>query len=96
LQKLRTELRERTFAHLYETGGMRRLHLNGRENVLKRLLVHAAGFNLKLVMRQMLRVGKLRQLQGLAAYFLGDLKHLPSLISAPFTLCSRSATVSAV
>lgn len=69
LQKLRTELTERTFAHLYETGGMRRVHLKGRENVLKRLLVHAAGFNLSLVMRQMLGVGKPRQLQGLKAYF---------------------------
>ena len=69
LQKLRTELTERTFAHLYETGGMRRLHLKGRENVLKRLLVHAAGFNLSLVMRQMLGFGKPRQLQDLAGCF---------------------------
>lgn len=69
LQKLRTELTERTFAHLYETGGMRRLHLKGRENVLKRLLVHAAGFNLSLVMRQMLGFGKPRQFQDLAGYF---------------------------
>ena len=33
-------------AHMYETGGMRRLHLRGRENILKRLLVHASAFNL--------------------------------------------------
>ena len=39
LQKTRSELRERSFAHLYETGGMRRLHLRGRDNILKRLLV---------------------------------------------------------
>jgi len=69
LQKLRTELTERTFAHMYETGGMRRLHLKGRENVLKRLLVHGAGFNLSLIMRQMLGVGKPRQLQGLRGHF---------------------------
>jgi transposase len=31
LQKLRSELTERTFAHLYETGGMRRVHLQGRK-----------------------------------------------------------------
>ena len=30
LQKLRSELTERSFAHLYETGGMRRVHLQGR------------------------------------------------------------------
>jgi transposase len=65
LQKKRTELGERSFAHLYETGGMRRLHLRGRENILKRLLVHGAGFNLALVMRSLVDVGKPRQLQGL-------------------------------
>jgi hypothetical protein len=43
---LRSELTERSFAHLYETGGMRRVHLRGRENILKRLLVHGAAFNL--------------------------------------------------
>src|SRR3954451_2949987 len=45
LQKRRSELTERSFAHLYETGGMRRLHLRGRDNILKRLLLHAAAFN---------------------------------------------------
>ena len=64
LQKLRSELTERSFAHLYETGGMRRVHLKGRENILKRLVVHAAGFNLGLLMRKMVGVGKPRRLQG--------------------------------
>lgn len=66
LQKLRCELTERSFAHLYETGGMRRVHLKDRENILKRLFIHAAGFNLALVMRKMFGVGKPRRLQGLA------------------------------
>src|SRR5205807_7466032 len=44
LQKLRSELAERSFAHLYETGGMRRVHLRGRINILKRLVVHGAAF----------------------------------------------------
>jgi transposase len=35
LQKDRSELIERSFAHLYETGGMRRVHLRGRDNILK-------------------------------------------------------------
>jgi len=33
---------------------MRRTHLRGHENILKRLLVHTAGFNLSLVLRQIL------------------------------------------
>jgi transposase len=65
LQKLRSELTERSFAHLYETGGMRRVHLRGRNNILKRLLVHGAAFNLSLILRKTLGVGKPRRLQGL-------------------------------
>src|ERR1019366_2917018 len=65
LQKLRSELTERSFAHLYETGGMRRVHLRGRDNILKRLLVHGAAFNLSLILRTALGVGKPRRLQGL-------------------------------
>ena len=40
LLRRRGELVERSFAHCYETGGMRRCHLRGRENILKRQLVH--------------------------------------------------------
>ena len=61
LQKKRAELIERSFAHTYETGGMRRLFLRGRDNALKRLLVHDAGFNLSLLLRASLGVGKPRQ-----------------------------------
>ena len=73
LQKLRGELTERSFAHLYETGGMRRVHLRGRDNILKRLSVHAGGFNLGLVMRKLIGVGKPRQLQGVCAQLLSAL-----------------------
>lgn len=41
---------ERSFAHCYDTGGMRRLHLRHRRNILKRQLIHVSGFNLGLVM----------------------------------------------
>ncbi len=61
LQKLRAELGEREFAHMYETGGMRRLHSRGRDNNLKRLVVHAAGFNLSLLMRALTGAGTPRQ-----------------------------------
>ena len=65
LQKMRSELTERSFAHLYETGGMRRVHLRGHENILKRLLIQGAAFNLSLILRKIIGVGKPRQLQGL-------------------------------
>src|SRR6266853_113666 len=67
LQRKRSELTERSMAHLYETGGMRRVHLKGRDNILKRLLVHAGGFNLALVMRKLVGIGKPRRLQGACA-----------------------------
>lgn len=67
LRRRRGELLERSFAHCYETGGMRRTHLRGRGNILKRLLIHVCGFNLGLVMRTAFGVAKPRQLQdGLA------------------------------
>ena len=65
LQKVRSELTERTFAHMYETGAMRRVHLRGRENILKRLLVHGAAFNLSLILRKLLGAGKPRAFQSL-------------------------------
>src|SRR5687768_8102427 len=64
LMRRRGETIERSFAHLYDTGGMRRTHLRGHTNILKRLLIHAGGFNLGLVMRQLIGVGTPRGLQG--------------------------------
>ena len=64
LLRLRGERLERPFAHLYETGGMRRVHLRGHTNTRKRLLIHTAGFNLGLLMRQLIGVGTPRGLQG--------------------------------
>ena len=72
LMRQRGERIERSFAHLYDTGGMRRTHLRGHENILKRLLIHAGGFNLGLLIRSMLGVGTPRGLQGrLAAVLAG-------------------------
>jgi transposase len=65
LMKQRGELIERSFAHCYETGALRRTHLRGHPNILKRLLIHVAGFNLGLVMRKHFGIGKPRRLQGL-------------------------------
>jgi hypothetical protein len=56
---------------------MRRVHLRHHPNILKRLLVHVAAFNLGLVMRQLLGRGTPRGLQGCdAALFLALLRLL--------------------
>jgi hypothetical protein len=67
LLRRRGELLERSFAHAYETGGMRRVYLRGRENVLKRILLQAGALNLSLVMRQLFGKGTPRGLQDLSA-----------------------------
>lgn len=64
LLRSRGELVERSFAHAYETGGLRRLHLRGRDNILKRLLIHLCGFNLSLIMRKCSGRGTPRGWQG--------------------------------
>ncbi|MCY4059192.1 MAG: transposase [Gammaproteobacteria bacterium] len=60
----RGEILERAFAHLLETGGLRRVHLRGQENIRKRMLVHAAAFNLGLLMRSRFGCGTPRAMQG--------------------------------
>lgn len=65
LSRRRGEKVERTFAHCYETGGMRRTHLRGHDNIRKRLLIHIAGFNLGLLLRRLHGFGTPRALQGL-------------------------------
>jgi transposase len=67
LLRRRGELLERSFAHAYETGGMRRVYLRGRENVLKRVLIHVGALNLSLVMRQLTGKGTPRGWQGYSA-----------------------------
>jgi transposase len=73
LMRRRGEYVERAFAHTYDTGGMRRTHLRGHTNILKRLLIHAAGFNLGLVMRHVIGLGTPRGLQGRLAAVLAAL-----------------------
>ena len=59
--KLRAEIVERCFAHNLDRGGMRRTWLRGRENVHKRYLLHVAGHNLSLLMRQLIGAGTPRE-----------------------------------
>jgi len=61
LLRRRGELVERSFAHCYETGGMRRTHLRGHENILKRQLIHVGAFNLSLILRVLLGAGTPRE-----------------------------------
>ena len=63
LLKRRGELIERSFAHCYETGAMRRVYLRGRENISKRQLIHVGAFNLGLVLRKKLGAGTPRELR---------------------------------
>ena len=85
LMRQRGERIERSFAHVYDTGGMRRTHLRGHTNILKRLLIHAGGFNLGLVMRQLIGVGTPRGLQGRLATVIAALVALWSLVNAHWT-----------
>ena len=67
LQRQRSELVERPFAHQFTTdgtGGLRRILVRGHANVRKRLLVHVCGFNLGLLMRRLTGTGTPRSLQG--------------------------------
>jgi len=64
LLRRRGERLERPFAHAYETGGLRRLYLRGRSNILKRILIHVAALNLGLLMRSLFGIGTPRSLQG--------------------------------
>jgi transposase len=63
-QRLRSELCERTFAHVCDSGGMRRSWLKGVEKVTKRYLIAVAAHNLGRILRKLFGIGKPRALQG--------------------------------
>ena len=67
LLRQRGEKLERWNHPCCDRGGMRqRLHLRGRENILKRLVVHSGAANLerRLLMRKLFRKGNARGLRG--------------------------------
>ena len=75
LQRRRSEVVERTFAHTCDTGGARRSWLRGLADVGKRYTIAAAAHNLGRIMRRLFGVGKPKVLQGAGglaglAYFL--------------------------
>ena len=65
LQRRRAEYTERSFAHSLETGGLRRVHLRGRQKIAKRMGIHLAALNLGLLMRHRFGIGTPRGLQDL-------------------------------
>ena len=88
LLRKRGETVERSFAHACETGGMRRVHLRGRANVLKRYQVHIAALNLGIVLRSLFGLGTPRGFQGrealLAHAFSSLLSSMHALIHSLF------------
>jgi len=83
LLRQRGERLERPFAHLYDTGRMRRVYLRGHPNILKRVLLQTAALNLGLLMRTLCGVGTPRSLQGRPTALIGCLW---SLMRLPETL----------
>jgi transposase len=81
LLRRRGELLERSFAHAYDTGGMRRTHLRGSTNICKRVLIHVAALNLGLVMRQLTGFGTPRGLQSAPESISGLLNQLAFWVS---------------
>ena len=90
LMRQRGERIERSFAHLYDTGGMRRSHLRGHTNILKRLLIHAGGFNLGLILRHLIGFGTPRGLQGRVAAVIASLWVLMDVVRGRLTAISSS------
>jgi transposase len=97
LMRQRGERIERSFAHLYDTGGMRRTHLRGHENILKRLLIHAGGFNLGLLVRSILGVGTPRGLQDRLAAVLATVLALIAVAQQRFIeICASRRGIAAM
>ncbi len=89
LQRKRSEIVERSFAHVCDTGGLRRMTLRGLDKVKKRYVIHAAAYNLALLMRKLCGAGTPR---GLAARCSALLSAL--WIALRCCLASETATAS--
>ena len=90
LQRWRSERCERTFAHVCDTGGMRRSWLKAVVNVSKRYLIAAAAHNLGRIMRKLFGVGKPKTLQDQ-----GELAWLPQLLRQLLSACYLTLPASA-
>jgi DDE family transposase len=93
LLRQRGERLERSFAHQFESGALRRLQVRGRNNVLKKLLLLATVCNLGLLLRTLVGAGTPRALQdGVAALLFAiwgalgaqsDASRLPGAVADP-------------
>jgi hypothetical protein len=72
---------------------MRRTHLRGHTNILKRLLTHAGGFNLGLAMRHLMGIGTPRGLQGRLAAAMAGLIALWTLIEDRWASGARHGNI---
>ncbi len=93
LLRRRGELIERPFAHQYETGAMRRLHVRGRDNVAKRVLLQAAAFNLALILRSISGAGTPRGLADLKRKLFCALLRILGALSA---LCTPATLLPSI
>jgi transposase len=92
LQRQRSELCERTFAHVCDTGGMRRSWLRGLIDVSKRYLLAVAAHNLGRIMRKLFGIGKPKAMQR-EADFAALVQLLTSWLSAILGVCRARRTV---
>src|SRR5712692_1097357 len=83
LLRQRGEKLERWNQHLYDRGGMRRVHLRGRKNILKRLVIHSGAANLGLLMRKLFGKGTPRGMQGRLPAIISDANASRCLLSVP-------------
>ena len=78
LMRRRGEFIERSFAHTLESGAMRRAHLRGQANIMKRYNLHTAAFNLGLVLRSLIGFGTPK---GLAGGRFGSMEHIYAIVA---------------
>jgi transposase len=83
LSRWRSERCERTFAHICETGGGRRVWVRGRQEASKLYLIKCAAYNLGLLLRKVWGLIKPRGLAGLGAGVLSLLFGLWSVSAVP-------------
>ena len=89
LLRQRGEKLERWNQHLYDRGGMRRVHLRGRENILKRLVVHSGAANLGLLMRKLFGKGTPRGRQGRFRGLFSLVKQIRGAVTARISLVTK-------
>ncbi len=92
LLRKRGELLERPFEHYLEAGGMRRTHLRSHDNIMKRLLVHIAGFNLGILMRNLIGAGTPRAYAAArAAFCRGFMRFLDVMMGSDLNILYATA-----